>query len=241
MQIRFKRDTIFRKGFFTPESFAHPAKMDAQLLIWLVEKYTKEGDTILDPMFGSGTLMLACTLGRNVIGVELEQKFIDMAKANWEIVKMKPQLGSPMGWCEIRQGDARDLEGVLADTIITSPPYLDLIDYIQEDLISINFLFKKSKIDLIRAKSIGNRFKNDSLTEKLYWTRINLLLKEVVRILKPNHHFILIINNYKNMKNLYERFILTNNFSIERILKREVVNIKKRNNSEFVYFLKTNI
>jgi len=127
------------------------------------------------------------------------------------------------------------------DAIITSPPYLDLIDYIQEDLISINFLFKKSKIDLIRAKSIGNRFKNDSLTEKLYWTRINLLLKEVVRILKPNHHFILIINNYKNMKNLYERFILTNNFSIERILKREVVNIKKRNNSEFVYFLKTNI
>ncbi|KKN64441.1 hypothetical protein LCGC14_0491840 [marine sediment metagenome] len=40
------------------------------------------------------------------------------------------------------------------DAIITSPPYLDLIDYIQEDLISINFLFKKSKIDLIRAKSI---------------------------------------------------------------------------------------
>jgi len=127
MQIRFKRDTIFRKGFFTPESFAHPAKMDAQLLIWLVEKYTKEGDTILDPMFGSGTLMLACTLGRNVIGVELEQKFIDMAKANWEIVKMKPQLGSPMGWCEIRQGDARDLEGVLADTIITSPPYAETL------------------------------------------------------------------------------------------------------------------
>ena len=70
-EIRFRRDTAFRKQFFTPDSFAHPAKMDAQLLIWIAEKYTKAGETILDPMAGSGTTMLACTLGRNVILVRL--------------------------------------------------------------------------------------------------------------------------------------------------------------------------
>ena len=121
--IKFKRDTSFRNDLFTPESFAHPAKMDSQLLIWIVEKYTKPGETILDPMFGSGTTMLACILGRNVIGVELEEKFIKMAKANWEKVRQRPQLGCQMGEATILQGDARNLSGLLADKCIFSPPF----------------------------------------------------------------------------------------------------------------------
>jgi len=114
-EIKFRRDTSFRKELFTPDSFAHPAKMDAQLLIWIVEKYTKVGETILDPMAGMGTTMLACMLGRNCILVELEQKFVDMAKANWEKVKMMPQLGCEMGNCQILQGDARNLEGLFKE------------------------------------------------------------------------------------------------------------------------------
>ncbi len=124
--IKFKSDTAFRKRFFVPKSFSHPAKMSAPLLIWIVEHFTSEGETILDPMFGSGTTMLACTLGRNVIGVELESKFCDMAKQNWEVVKMHPQLGSAMGTCQILQGDARNLEGLLCDKIVTSPPYAEV-------------------------------------------------------------------------------------------------------------------
>ena len=46
MEILFKRDTAFRKQFFVPDSFAHPAKMDAQLLIWLVEHYSHPGETL---------------------------------------------------------------------------------------------------------------------------------------------------------------------------------------------------
>lgn len=78
MEIKFRKDTTFRKLFFVPASFAHPAKMDAQLLIWLVNRYSEAGETILDPMAGSGTTMLACGLGRNVILVELEEKFCKM-------------------------------------------------------------------------------------------------------------------------------------------------------------------
>jgi len=124
MEIKFPRDTAFRKTFFVPDSFAHPAKMDAQLLIWIVERYTEAGEIILDPMAGSGTLMLACTLGRHCVLVELEEKFCKMMRDNWEQVKMRPQLGSAMGECQILQGDARQLEG-LCDKIITSPPYAE--------------------------------------------------------------------------------------------------------------------
>jgi len=122
MEIKFKRDTSFRKQFFVPDSFAHPAKLDAQLLIWIVERYTEAGEVILDPMAGSGTMMLACTLGRNVVLVELEDKFCKMMHDNWVKVKMRPQLGSTMGDCRIIQADARGLEG-LFDSAIFSPPF----------------------------------------------------------------------------------------------------------------------
>ena len=101
--------------------------MDAQLLIWLVEHYTEAGETILDPMAGSGTAMLACGLGRNVVLVELEEKFCQMMRDNWEEVKMRPQLGSVMGDCQIIQGDARQLEGLLVDKCIFSPPYAEQV------------------------------------------------------------------------------------------------------------------
>ncbi len=125
MELKFKRDTSFRKQFFVPESFAHPAKMDSALLLWIVERYTKPGEVILDPMAGSGTTMLACTLGRDVVLVELEEKFCKMMGANWELVKMRPQLGYSMGGCQIIQGDARQLEGLLIDKCIFSPPYAE--------------------------------------------------------------------------------------------------------------------
>jgi len=139
MQLKFKRDTAFRKQFFVPDSFAHPAKMDAQLLIWIVENFTRVGDVILDPMAGQGTIMLACPLGRNVILNELEEKFCKMSRDNWELVKMKPRLGYEMGWCQIIQGDARNLSAYFlnvkrdasiqkgADAIITSPPYAESV------------------------------------------------------------------------------------------------------------------
>ena len=63
--IRFKRDTAFRKQLFTGDSFAHPAKLDSQLLLWLVEKFTKPGETILDCMAGSGTVLCAKCASRH--------------------------------------------------------------------------------------------------------------------------------------------------------------------------------
>jgi len=59
-----------------------------------------------------------------VVLVELEGKFCNMCKSNWEKVSAMPQLGYEMGQCNIIQGDARQLEG-LVDKIVTSPPFAD--------------------------------------------------------------------------------------------------------------------
>ena len=48
---------------------------------WIIEKYSKKGDSILDPFMGSGTTGVACKeLGRNFIGIEIEPKYFEIAK-----------------------------------------------------------------------------------------------------------------------------------------------------------------
>jgi len=127
MELTFSSDTKQRKSWFTGLSFSHPAKLVLPLQLWLIENYTKPGDVILDCMAGSGTLMVACSMGRHVILVELEQKFVEMQKANWEKVRQKgSQMGYTMGECRILQGDARNLTKLLkgqVDSIVTSPPF----------------------------------------------------------------------------------------------------------------------
>jgi len=124
MELKFKVDTKHRKQWFTGVSFSHPAKMSLPLQLWIIENYTRPGDTLLDPMAGSGTILVACSLGRNAIAVELEAKFIELMKGNWGRIKQRgPQLGCQMGECQIIQGDARNLGNVLVDHAIFSPPY----------------------------------------------------------------------------------------------------------------------
>ncbi len=60
---------------------AHPTEKPMELYKWLIERYSKEGDTILDPTFGSGnSVFTAVELGRKAIGIEKDKGFYDKAK-----------------------------------------------------------------------------------------------------------------------------------------------------------------
>jgi len=60
----------------------HPTQKPMELYKWLIERYSKEGDTVLDPTFGSGnSVFTAVELGRNAIGIEKDKKFFDKANA----------------------------------------------------------------------------------------------------------------------------------------------------------------
>ena len=63
----------------------HPTEKPRALYEWLIERYSKEGDTILDPTFGSGnSVFTAVELKRNAIGIEKDKKFYDKAKEKIE-------------------------------------------------------------------------------------------------------------------------------------------------------------
>lgn len=79
--LNFPRDNL-RYRYFVRESIENPAKLELRTFIWLVEKYTKVGDTILDPMSGIGTSLWALTMGRSVINIELSPRFMEIQKMN---------------------------------------------------------------------------------------------------------------------------------------------------------------
>jgi site-specific DNA-methyltransferase (adenine-specific) len=58
----------------------HPTQKPDDLYAWLIERYSKEGDTILDPTAGSfASVFTAAKMGRKAIGIEMDDAFFAKA------------------------------------------------------------------------------------------------------------------------------------------------------------------
>src|SRR5512140_1070956 len=62
-------------------ALVHPAKFPETMAQEFVEFFTKRGQTVLDPMAGTGsTLVAALRAGRNSYGIELNPKYAEIAR-----------------------------------------------------------------------------------------------------------------------------------------------------------------
>jgi site-specific DNA-methyltransferase (adenine-specific) len=80
-------DTWYPKTLlkFKTERGLHPTQKPVPLFEYLIKTYTNEGETVLDNCMGSGTTGVACkNLNRNFIGIELNDKYFEMAKERIE-------------------------------------------------------------------------------------------------------------------------------------------------------------
>ena len=58
----------------------HPTEKPVKLFSYLAQTHTKATDIILDPFMGSGTTLVAAKqLGRKAIGIEIEEKYCEIA------------------------------------------------------------------------------------------------------------------------------------------------------------------
>lgn len=61
----------------------HPTAKPVELYKWLIERYSKKGDCVLDPTFGSGNSGRASAeLERKYIGIEKDEKFFEKFKSS---------------------------------------------------------------------------------------------------------------------------------------------------------------
>ena len=65
----------------TKDGRVHPTQKPLKLMEWCLSLFSEEGMTILDPFAGSGTTCVAAqNLHRNFIGVEISEKYCDIAR-----------------------------------------------------------------------------------------------------------------------------------------------------------------
>lgn len=67
----------------------HPTQKPVALLEWLIKTYSNENELVLDNCMGSGSTGIACrNTNRRFIGIEIEQRYFDVAKQRIESVKV---------------------------------------------------------------------------------------------------------------------------------------------------------
>jgi site-specific DNA-methyltransferase (adenine-specific) len=62
------------------EPRVHPTQKPVAVMEWIISRYCKTGDLILDPYMGSGTTLVAAkNLGHAAIGIEIEERYAEIA------------------------------------------------------------------------------------------------------------------------------------------------------------------
>jgi len=75
------------------EKRIHPTQKPLQLFKWILNNYTEEGQTILDPFAGSGTTAIAChDLKRNFICIEKELEYVAISQKRLDEARMQLSL-----------------------------------------------------------------------------------------------------------------------------------------------------
>lgn len=70
----------------------HPTQKPVELMEYLIKTYTNEGETVLDNCMGSGSTGVACVnTNRNFIGIELDDKYFEIAKRRISEARNKPE------------------------------------------------------------------------------------------------------------------------------------------------------
>lgn len=144
----------------------------------VLKKYSKEGDLVLDPMFGGGTTLIeANLLRRRSIGLDINPLTISSFNKNIKILPNKSFAPS------IYLGDTRELNMIddcSIDLILTHPPYLDIIKYsdnkIANDLSNINSL-------------------------DIFLFEFDKAVKEYFRVLKPNSYCAIVVGDVRRQGN----------------------------------------
>jgi modification methylase len=98
----------------------HPTQKPEALLARVILSSSKPGDVVLDPFFGSGTTgAVAKRLGRNFVGMEREQKYIDAAERR--IAAVDAHARTELTLMTAKRSEPRVAFGSLIEAGLVSP------------------------------------------------------------------------------------------------------------------------
>jgi len=183
-------DSQARKGLFPQlNPTEHPAKANIFLVQAIVEYVSQVGDTVMDIMAGSGTIMLAALLGRRVVCIDIEEEYVRiMEQGAKSLEDIAPGVESAI---TIIEGDCiKILPLPVADHIIFSPPYADIMK--SKGKLSS---FAKDKVPTVQRYS-KHPDNISNLNEFIYHQRMEIIYKRVFDSLPVGGTLTIIIKDH---------------------------------------------
>ncbi|KKK84469.1 hypothetical protein LCGC14_2783010, partial [marine sediment metagenome] len=194
-RILFPRDSQMRSHFFPyTEAREHVAKCNMLMIQALVEYVSEPGEIILDPFAGSGTLLIAATMGREVILMELEEYYCGTIELN--LVGIRQTVPNVDDLVTVIPGNSFNLLPLedFCHHMIFSPPYpMGLKKKGSMDKTSQDMGYSSA----VEYSSDPENFTN--LNSFMYHQKIERFYKKCYQTQKPGGTMTIIINRAINL------------------------------------------
>jgi DNA modification methylase len=195
----------------------------------LILKYTEPGNTVLDPMVGSGTTCVeAMLLGRNCIAVDINYNAVILTHHRLYYLVKALREGRAGGilnyvsngavsnavnaWYKVYHGDAHNLDKIpdnSIDLVATHPPYFNIIKYGEQEI----------EGDLSRAKSLEE-----------YLAMMKQVAEEIYRVLRPGGVLGILVGDTRVKKHYVpiSHYVLLTLLDVGFVLKEEVIKVQHK-------------
>ncbi len=140
----------------------------------LIQRYTKQGETVFEPFMGSGTALFECeTLGRKYIGIDINPVMIDYVNGKMQDSNADFKIS------ECNALDAQKVAEVIhkkVQFVLMHPPYMDIVK------------FTDKKEDLSACSNIHD-----------FIQQFKIVCENSLKHLEKNRYFAIVIGDvYKN-------------------------------------------
>lgn len=225
--IRFTKSwKIYRPKPREEKEIQHPAKFPEKLVEDFVRFFTKKEETVLDPFLGTGTtLTVARKLGRNGIGIELLEKYVNIAKERIRQLGLNEAFNGATDQ-KIIQGDATNLlefDIPKIDYCLTSPPYWKMLRTSRGGVKSVAKKRKEEGLDQYYSddpRDLGNL---QSYSD--YIKSVSNVLFQVYKLLKEGGYITVVVQNVRTPEGKMKPLAwdLAKNLSKKYVLKQEKI------------------
>ena len=189
----------------------HGATFPEKLCKRLIHMYSNVDDVVLDPFLGTGTTVVAAIKEkRNAIGIELTDRFFEVAEESVSEIADNIQLklfdNNNIGNYELYKGDCCDVLTAIPDDkvqiTITSPPYANLIHKVVED----RTLRHKKSAFVTENNATTNIYSNDdrdfgNMNMDEYMVKVGQIMRELYRVTKPGGYNAWVVKDFRDTKN----------------------------------------